>query len=63
RSEKQPANASVSVPFRGDWYYIDETDQYTKTVFLLLRSLWLFRTSDTSGAIQAAPVQTISVSR
>lgn len=35
--KKPPANASVAVRYRGYWFYIDDTDQATKSTFLLLR--------------------------
>ena len=37
RGKKPPACATVAVPYRGYWFYIDDTDHATKNTFVLLR--------------------------
>ena len=61
RAEHQPTDASVTVPFKGHWFYIADTDQPTKRYFQLLRSLWSAMLADTAGQTQAAPVLTIPI--
>jgi hypothetical protein len=36
---ERPGNAQVAVPYKGYWFYIDETDQDTKVTFTLLMEL------------------------
>jgi hypothetical protein len=61
-SEDRPAGASVAVPYRGGWYFIDETDRATKRFFRLLSALWSVSIAEgTTHA--AAPVLTVPVSR
>jgi len=62
RADQRPANASVAVKYRQSWFYIDETDQSTKLMFRVLRTLWKDRISSTAQ-LQPAPVLTIPVSR
>ena len=58
RSEMRPRNASVAVKYRQSWFYIDETDQSTKLMFRVLRTLWKDRIASTTQ-LQSAPVLTI----
>jgi len=62
RSGHRPRNASVAVKYRQSWFYIDETDQSTKLMFRVLRTLWKDRIASTSQ-LQPAPILTIPVSR
>lgn len=39
KADSRPPNASVAVPYKGYWFYIDETDQDTKSTFSLLMEL------------------------
>jgi hypothetical protein len=39
RSDDRPAGAHVAVPYRGYWFYIEQTDQDTKSTFSLLMEL------------------------
>jgi len=39
-TNKAPRDASVSVPYRGGWFYIDGADQPTKRFFRLASTLW-----------------------
>lgn len=58
RAESAPATACVKVWYRGDWYWIDQSDQTSKDVFALMRDL--FDLQVTNGALQT-PVLTIPV--
>jgi hypothetical protein len=58
RSTEQPANASVAVKYRHAWFYIDETDQNTKLMFRILRTLWKDKIALTDQ-LQPAPVLTV----
>jgi hypothetical protein len=62
RADSRPANASVAVKYRQSWFYIDETDQSTKLMFRVLRTLWKDRIASTAQ-LTHAPVLTIPVSR
>jgi hypothetical protein len=61
-SKEKPKNLSLAVKYRGYWFYIDETDQETKAVFTLLRTLWRISIAG-SIDLRDAPVLTIPVSR
>ena len=39
KSDEWPPNAHVAVPYKGHWFYIDQTDQDTKSTFSLLLEL------------------------
>ena len=60
RASARPGNASVAVKYRQSWFYIDETDQSTKLMFRVLRTLWMDRIAATTQ-LQPAPVLTIPV--
>lgn len=60
RADGRPTNASVAVKYRQSWFYIDETDQSTKLMFRVLRTLWKDRIASTTQ-LQSAPVLTIPV--
>lgn len=38
-SDTKPGNASVSIPYRGRWYYIDDTDNDSKQTMILLTNI------------------------
>ena len=61
-SKTKPDNMSLALRYRGYWFYIDETDQSTKSFFALTRALWSY-TSTSSDVHSGAPVLTIPVSR
>lgn len=61
-SKTRPKDLSLAVKYRGYWFYIDEKDQITKSVFLLLNTLWSICNSD-SSIQKDVPVLTIPVSR
>jgi hypothetical protein len=51
-----PADAYVAVPYRGHWYWIDDSDLASKSTFTFL--LILFSLAET-GQSAAAPVVTV----
>jgi hypothetical protein len=57
-----PAGATVAVPYRDGWYFIDETDGETKRFFRLLSALWSVSMAE-GTAHAATPVLTVPVSR
>jgi hypothetical protein len=63
QADHKPDHATVAVPFRDGWFYIDERDGSTKRFFRILTALWSVAISDTAGASSRAPVLTVPVSR
>lgn len=63
RSEGRPDKASVAMKYRGTWFYIDETDQATKTAFWLLHTLHSVIIAEAAKGLLTAPVLTVPVSR
>jgi hypothetical protein len=61
-AKKRPQLASVAVNYSGYWFYIDRTDQHTKMVFRLNRSL-LDMIIANAAEQQPIPVLTVPVSR
>jgi len=57
-SEERPENAVVSIPFRGWWFYIDETDSRSKESFRLIKFIFRLRINP-EGIEQQVPVLTI----
>ena len=62
-STAKPEHASVAVQYRGNWFYIDDTDQATKQFFRLLGTLWSVTIAESGAKGSAAPVLTVPVSR
>jgi len=60
RGTAAPIDASVSVPYRGQWFWIDSKDQTARQVFALVRDLFDLQVS--SGG-QTQPVLTVPVGR
>jgi len=55
---ERPANAAVAVPYRGSWFYIDDSDMNSKNTFMLLGAL----TALQSGSIErSGPLLTLPV--
>ena len=52
----EPAQAYAAVPYKGHWYWIDETDVDSKRIFTFL--MILFSLAET-GQAPAAPVVTV----
>jgi hypothetical protein len=62
--KKPPAGAAVAVPYRGYWFYIDDTDHATKSTFILLRpSRQLNLGATPTDRKGAGPVLTLPVGR
>jgi hypothetical protein len=61
-SEEQPEYATVEVPYRGGWFYIDERDQYTKKYFRMMAVIWSAAIAD-SALSNPAPMLTVPVGR
>jgi hypothetical protein len=61
-SADKPKTASLSVKYRGYWFYIDETDQPTKLFFRAVRLFWSVSIASSADPRTAAPVLTIPVS-
>ena len=55
-SKRKPADASVAVPYRGQWFWIDDRDLRSKRAFAFM--LMLFTLSDT-GQKESLPLITI----
>jgi hypothetical protein len=62
-SDERPRNASVAVPYREGWYFIDETDRETKRFFRLLSALWSVSIAEGTAHAAGTPVLTVPVSR
>ena len=60
--KQKPKHMMVGIKYEGYWFYIDKTDQNTKSVFKFLRTFWSISIAD-SAEQKAAPVLTIPVSR
>lgn len=61
-SKGRPQRASVAVPYRGGWFYIDERDHATKRFFRVLTTLWTITIAENTGKT-STPVLTVPVSR
>jgi len=59
-SNERPAHAFAAVPYRGHWFYIDDTDLNSKTTFGLLTLLFSLQAS---GADGVSPLLTVSTGR
>ena len=53
------SGAHVAIPYKGYWFYIDETDQDTKSTFSLLIELSRLKLTGKAGP---GPVLTLPVS-
>lgn len=61
-SKDRPQHASVAVPYRDGWFYIDERDRATKRFFRVLTTLWTITIAENTGTSNA-PLLTVPVSR
>jgi hypothetical protein len=59
KSDERPRGAHVAVAYKGYWFYVDETDQDTKSTFSLLVELSRLELAGKSGP---GPVLTLPVS-
>jgi hypothetical protein len=63
RSKSRPEHAIVAVEHRDEWFYIDETDQFTKQFFRLMATLWSVTIAESTPKGHGTPVLTVPVSR
>src|SRR6266852_2307197 len=59
KGSDRPARAHVAVPYKGYWFYVDATDQDTKTTFTLLMELSRLELVGKTGG---GPVLTLPIS-
>jgi len=59
KADEKPANAHVAVPYKGYWFYIDQTDQDSKSTFSLLMELSRLELTGKQGS---GPVLTLPLS-
>jgi len=57
-SRQEPKNAYVAVRYRGNWFYIDDSDLTSKSTFSLLTQLFALQTGEikSTGPILTLPV-------
>ena len=60
-SNKRPPRAHVAVPYKGHWFYIDQTDHDTKATFSLLMELARLELTGKPGS--GGPVLTLPLGR
>ncbi len=56
-SADKPANAFIAVPYRHYWYWIDDRDLKSKSLFTFL--MFIFSLTETGGAKEGAPIITV----
>ncbi|MFI5461111.1 MAG: hypothetical protein ACHRXM_37360 [Isosphaerales bacterium] len=56
--KKRPKQAAIAVPYRGYWYYIDDTDQRSKSTLALIQALLNLQLAEPQ---RAGPVLTLPV--
>ena len=61
-SKDRPRQAIVSVKHRGYWFYIDDSDLYTKFFYSIVRTLWGLSIASSTDRT-STPVLTLPVSR
>ena len=61
-STERPKKISLAVKYRGYWFYIDDTDQNTKSFFNLVCAFWSISMASSVDK-SAAPVLTLPVGR
>jgi len=52
-SPRKPEDQSLMVKYRGHWFWIDDTDRKTKSVFRLMRTLWSISIANSDASAQA----------
>ena len=62
-SKVKPDRTAVAVQYRDGWFYIEDSDQATKSFFRLLGALWSVTMAESAAKGSAAPVLTVPVSR
>ena len=58
QSEKQPDTAFVAIPYRGQWFYVEDNDLESKSTFMLLTQLFRLQAG---AAKSAGPTLTLPV--
>ena len=58
-SDRRPRNAAVAVPYRGQWFFINDADASSKQTFMMLNDLFNLQIS--SGPSNSSPMLTIPV--
>lgn len=56
-STDRPGEAFIAVPYRGSWFWIDDRDLRSKTLFSFL--MFIFSLTETGGGKEGAPVITV----
>lgn len=59
-SKQKPNNVFISIPYRGNWFYIEDNDLETKSTFMLLGVLFNLQAGQTQPA---GPTLTLPVGR
>jgi hypothetical protein len=63
RGKKPPVGATVAVPYRGYWFYIDDTDHPTKSTFVLMRPARQLDLGPAPADRKGGPLLTLPVGR
>jgi hypothetical protein len=58
-SDRKPRRAAVAVPYRGQWFYINDADSSSKQTFMMLNDLFNLQIS--SSPSNSSPMLTIPV--
>jgi len=56
-STDKPGDAFIAVPYRNYWFWIDDRDLSSKTLFSFL--MFVFSLTETGGAKEGAPIITV----
>ncbi len=54
---EKPADAFIAVPYRNYWFWIDDRDMRSKTLFSFL--MFVFSLTETGGVKEGAPIITV----
>jgi len=60
RGERAPANASVAVSYRGEWFWIESSDKVSRQMFAMVRDMFDLQVS---AGVQTQPLLTVPVGR
>lgn len=63
RGKRPPPGAAVAVPYRGYWFYIDDTDHPTKSTFVLMRPSRQLDLGPAPADRKGTPLLTLPVGR
>jgi hypothetical protein len=56
-SSEKPADAFIAVPYRDHWFWIDDRDLRSKTLFSFL--MFVFSLTETGGVKEGTPIITV----